>query len=81
MPAHGLRPSVPLHTLPEGHTGWGIGGLGGLGMAAAPLVDVEPPVVTPVPEPVTWLMLASGLALLNGRLRHRPAMSAGLQAI
>jgi hypothetical protein len=41
---------------------------------------MEPPAVTPVPEPGTWALMLGGLGLVAWRARRRAAIGAGRQA-
>lgn len=71
-------PGVPGSSgglIPPGGGGSGGGGSGGGGGGNPP---PPPPVVTPVPEPATWIMMIAGVALIGLQLRRRRSTAASL---
>jgi uncharacterized membrane protein YgcG len=73
--------------VPGGGNGGGSGGGGGGGGSGGggppgpnPPGPPTPPVVTPVPEPTTWLMMIAGVALLGLQLRRRSAAHGAAEA-
>lgn len=67
-------PGVPGSSggvIPPGGGGGGGGGSSGGGIT--PPGPPPPPVVTPVPEPATWVMMIAGVGLIGLQLRRRRA--------
>jgi hypothetical protein len=93
-PASRTNPGAPGGGIPAppggGGIGGGVGGGGGIGDGGGgggggppgpnPPGPPTPPVVTPVPEPATWLMMIAGVALLGLQLRRRPGAYAAAEA-
>jgi hypothetical protein len=64
---------------PSGGGGSSGGGSSGGGSSGGVNPPPPPPVVTPVPEPATWIMMITGIGLIGLQLRRRrgPALAAG----
>lgn len=81
-PPVGGNPPLPIPGVPGGAIipppPGGGGGGGGGNPPPPPGPPPPPPVVTPVPEPATWIMMIVGVGMIGWQLRRR--RSAGLVA-